>query len=53
MLRGRGRLLMFADADGATKFSDIQKLEESLQKQTSQKKLEVLYDWPWAQYNCL
>lgn len=40
MLRGRGRLLMFADADGATKFSDIQKLEESLQKQTSQEKLE-------------
>lgn len=40
MLRGRGRVLMFADADGATKFSDIQKLEESLQKQTSQKKLE-------------
>lgn len=30
MLRCRGRHLLFADADGATKFSDIVKLEEKL-----------------------
>lgn len=30
MLRTRGRYLLFADADGATKFSDIVKLEEKL-----------------------
>lgn len=32
MLRARGRTLLFADADGATKFADIVKLEEELQK---------------------
>lgn len=26
----RGALLLFADADGATKFSDLVKLEESI-----------------------
>jgi len=30
MLRGRGRLLLFADADGATKFVDVEKLENAL-----------------------
>jgi dolichyl-phosphate beta-glucosyltransferase len=32
MLSGRGRYLLFADADGATKFSDLSKLDESIQK---------------------
>ncbi|CAH8540574.1 unnamed protein product [Dicrocoelium dendriticum] len=30
MLSARGRILLFADADGATKFSDIEKLEDAL-----------------------
>ena len=30
MLYARGRLLLFADADGATKFSDITKLESEM-----------------------
>lgn len=30
MLSTRGALLLFADADGATKFADITKLEESI-----------------------
>ena len=32
MLSARGRKCLFADADGATKFTDLQKLEESLQQ---------------------
>ncbi|KAI8818354.1 nucleotide-diphospho-sugar transferase, partial [Fimicolochytrium jonesii] len=32
MLAARGRLLLFADADGATKFADIEKLEGALEK---------------------
>lgn len=30
MQSGRGSALLFADADGATKFSDLQKLDESM-----------------------
>jgi len=30
MLRGRGQRLLFADADGATQFSDLEKLEKEL-----------------------
>ncbi|THD23907.1 Dolichyl-phosphate beta-D-mannosyltransferase [Fasciola hepatica] len=30
MLSARGRSLLFADADGATKFSDVEKLEDAL-----------------------
>lgn len=45
MLRSRGRRLLFADADGATQFSDIQKLEAELLKleQTSQASISGLY----------
>ena len=32
MLRGRGKQLLFADADGATRFSDIQSLENEMGK---------------------
>ena len=32
MLVSRGRTLLFADADGATRFSDISKLESALNK---------------------
>jgi len=32
MLRSRGRHLLFADADGATKFADVEKLETELAK---------------------
>lgn len=32
MLSARGRALLFADADGATEFKDLVKLEESLKK---------------------
>lgn len=30
MLSARGSALLFADADGATKFSDLEKLDKSL-----------------------
>lgn len=32
MLSASGSALLFADADGATKFSDLQKLDDSLRK---------------------
>ncbi len=32
MLSSRGRLLLFADADGATKFADFEKLETEIKK---------------------
>ncbi|XP_022091612.1 dolichyl-phosphate beta-glucosyltransferase-like [Acanthaster planci] len=32
MLSARGKRVLFADADGATKFADLEKLEESLQE---------------------
>jgi dolichyl-phosphate beta-glucosyltransferase len=32
MLSSRGQYVLFADADGATKFSDFSKLEHSMQK---------------------
>lgn len=32
MLSSRGRFLLFADADGATKFSDYSNLEQSIKK---------------------
>ena len=32
MLSARGELLLFADADGATRFSDLDKLEVELSK---------------------
>lgn len=35
MLSARGRYLLFADADGATRFSDFTKLEESMSKLTA------------------
>ncbi len=30
VLRARGRVILFADADGATRFSEIRKLEQEL-----------------------
>ena len=32
MLSSRGQQLLFADADGATKFSDISKLQDNLKQ---------------------
>ena len=32
MLSSRGKQLLFADADGATKFEDISKLQKNLQE---------------------
>ncbi len=32
MLIARGEVLLFADADGATRISDVEKLEEELRK---------------------
>ena len=32
MLSARGKYLLFADADGATKFADIAKLEAEIKK---------------------
>ena len=36
MLSGRGKMLMFADADGATKFADLSKLELEMKKINTQ-----------------
>ena len=38
MLRGRGKRLLFADADGATKFADVEKLGKVMDK---------LGEWPF------
>ena len=50
MLSSRGKLLLFADADGATKFADLEKLEAELIKINTEEvkficclKLTVLY----------
>ena len=32
MLSARGKLLLFADADGATKFADVEKLEKEMKE---------------------
>ncbi|VDM01876.1 unnamed protein product [Schistocephalus solidus] len=37
MLSARGKFLLFADADGATRFSDVEKLEERLAALTASK----------------
>ena len=37
MLSSRGDKLLFADADGASKFSDVEKLEKSLSEITRDK----------------
>lgn len=34
MLSARGRYLLFADADGATKFEDLEKLQTTLNELT-------------------
>jgi len=35
VIRSRGQLILFADADGATKFSDFQKLENKIKSSTN------------------
>jgi hypothetical protein len=37
MLSARGRLLLFADADGASKFSDEIKLEKDIERINTEK----------------
>jgi hypothetical protein len=39
-MKSRGKMILFADADGASKFSDFERLENSLLKNAS-KSLEV------------
>ena len=39
MLSARGKLLLFADADGATKFADVAKLEAEM-KQVNVRKVK-------------
>lgn len=34
-MKSRGKLILFADADGASKFSDYEKLENTILKNTS------------------
>lgn len=46
MLFGRGRLLLFADADGATQFSDIGKLEDALSSSIANR-------WVSCKFYCL
>ena len=31
-MKSRGKIILFADADGATRFSDFEKLEQSILK---------------------
>jgi hypothetical protein len=31
-MKSRGKLILFADADGASKFSDLEKLENAIKK---------------------
>ncbi|KAG8194953.1 hypothetical protein JTE90_021414 [Oedothorax gibbosus] len=42
MLSARGKYLLFADADGATKFQDIEKLEEEMKKSSAVNKNSVV-----------
>ncbi|KAK7485918.1 hypothetical protein BaRGS_00022784 [Batillaria attramentaria] len=42
MLSGRGRQLLFADADGASKFSHVEKLEAELKKINTEENLVVV-----------
>lgn len=42
MLSARGRKLLFADADGATKFEDIVKLESVLQELSESNYLKII-----------
>lgn len=42
MLRARGSVLLFADADGASKFEDYAKLENSIKQITSGIKFTLL-----------
>ncbi|KAK7096648.1 hypothetical protein V1264_003729 [Littorina saxatilis] len=42
MFSARGRLLLFADADGASKFSDLDKLEAELNKMKTEDNLVVV-----------
>ena len=37
MLRGRGKTLLMVDADGATRFSDLERLEETMARMTKVK----------------
>jgi hypothetical protein len=39
-MKSRGSLILFADADGATRFSDFEKLENAILKNSSS--LEVI-----------
>ncbi len=34
VMKSRGKLILFADADGASKFSDFEKLESAIKKST-------------------
>ncbi|XP_072040448.1 dolichyl-phosphate beta-glucosyltransferase-like [Amphiura filiformis] len=42
MLSARGRHLLFADADGASKFADVSKLEECLKKMGNRENMAVV-----------
>ena len=45
MLRARGEILLFADADGATTFSEFGKVEQSLKKLCSGKEFCIYYNY--------
>ncbi len=42
MMRARGRLVLFADADGATKFKDLEKLEDRLEAVEDQEGMAII-----------
>ena len=41
MFKSRGKIILFADADGASKFSDVDKLENALKKNATKADFEV------------
>lgn len=43
MQSARGSVLLFADADGATTFSDLEKLDESLKSVLTCKSMTITY----------
>ena len=41
VMKSRGSLILFADADGATRFSDFEKLENSILKNSSSLQVDI------------
>ena len=40
-MKSRGKMILFADADGASKFSDYEKLENAIRKNSNSLEVEL------------